>query len=314
MNILVVDDATDIRLIIKSVLEKLGHVVTTAVDGQHAWEILTSDNNFQIVISDWMMPNLDGIGLCKRIREKQFANYIYIILLTGMSGKKNLISGIDAGADDFATKPINSEEFEVRLKSAQRVLNLEYSLAKQNIQLEQVNRKLKIMATTDSLTGLFNRRALQRKLEENISLSQRTNQQTSLLLIDVDLFKPYNDTFGHIEGDIALQCVATLLQQGSRKSDYVARFGGEEFAIILPNTDIKGALARAETVRYVIESHQWIQRPITISIGVTTATKITDTAIETTEIYTQMLREADQALYDAKETGRNKSSHFADIT
>ena len=309
MNILVVDDAKDIRLIIKSVLEKLGHKVTTAADGEEAWALLLSSQDFQIVISDWMMPRLDGLGLCERIRNEHFSNYIYIILLTGMSGKTNLISGIAAGADDFATKPINSEELEVRLRSAKRILDLEQSLAQQNVELERANRKLQAMATTDSLTGLFNRRAFQERLEDNILFSLRATQPLSLLLIDVDFFKPYNDTFGHIEGDIALQRVSKILKASSRNSDYVARFGGEEFAIILPNTDAQGAMVCAEEVRFAIASQPWPKRPLTISIGVTT-TGISEENQEVTDTYTRLLSEADQALYTSKDTGRDKASHF----
>lgn len=311
MNILVVDDAKDIRLIIKSVLEKLGHTVTTAADGEEAWALLLNSQDFQIVISDWMMPKLDGLGLCERIRNEAFSNYIYIILLTGMSGRTNLISGIAAGADDFATKPINSEELEVRLRSAKRIMDLEQSLAQQNIELERANRKLQGMATTDSLTGLFNRRAFQSRLEDNILFSRRTRQPLSLLLIDVDFFKSYNDTFGHIEGDIALQRVSKILRESSRRSDYVARFGGEEFAIILPNTDAEGAKICAEEARRGIESYPWSKRPLTISIGVATVTHDTDEDEDASLIYTGLLSEADQALYTSKDTGRNRAYHFS---
>lgn len=313
MNILVVDDAKDIRLIIKSVLEKLGHTVTTAGDGEEAWTLLQDGQDFQIVISDWMMPRLDGLGLCERIRNEAFPNYIYIILLTGMSGRTNLISGIAAGADDFANKPINSEELEVRLRSAKRIMDLEQSLAQQNIELERANRKLQGIATTDSLTGLFNRRAFQARLEDNILFSRRTRQPLSLLLIDVDFFKSYNDTFGHIEGDTALQRVSKLLKSSSRGSDYVARFGGEEFAIILPNTDAQGANICAEEVRSAIESYQWPKRPLTISIGVATMTYNAEEDLEVSLVYTELLSEADQALYISKDTGRNKSSHFSTV-
>lgn len=310
MNILVVDDAKDIRMIIKSVLEKLGHTVTIAEDGEEAWTLLLANQDFQIVISDWVMPKLDGLGLCNRIRDEHFSNYIYIILLTGMSGKTNLISGIAAGADDFATKPINSEELEVRLRSAKRIMDLEQSLAQQNIELERANRKLQAMATTDSLTGLFNRRAFQDRLEESLLFSRRTSEPLSLLLIDVDFFKSYNDTYGHLEGDIALQWVSQILRTSSRNSDFVARFGGEEFAIILPNTNAEGAAVCAEEVRCAIESHAWPKRALTISMGATTANYDRETLLHATDMYTQLLSEADKALYISKGTGRNRVSHF----
>lgn len=138
MKILVVDDARDMRLIIQHLLTKLGHEVDTAEDGEYAWQML-QNNTYQVVVSDWIMPRVDGLALCRLIREADFSNYIYIILLTGMSGKQNLISGIEAGADDFATKPADIDELEVRLRSATRILELESSLALKNKSLEAAN-------------------------------------------------------------------------------------------------------------------------------------------------------------------------------
>lgn len=310
MDILVVDDAPDTRLIIKSVLKKLGHNVTTAEDGEEAWKLLCSNDEFQIVISDWVMPNLDGLGLCQRIRNEPFSKYTYIILLTGMSGKTNLISGIAAGADDFATKPINSEELEVRLRSAKRILDLEKTLAFQNAELERANKKLVTYATTDGLTGLYNRRAFQEHLEETLLFSRRANETLSLLILDVDYFKAYNDTFGHVEGDTALKIVASILKENSRKNDFVARFGGEEFTVILPNTNYNGATLCAEVLRNAIEKYPWLERQVTISVGVTTVEHKRDRDENVTEMYTRILSEADQALYRSKSTGRNKVTHF----
>ena len=310
MDILVVDDAPDTRLIIKSVLLKLGHNVTTAEDGEEAWKLLCSSDDYQIVISDWVMPNLDGLGLCQRIRNEPFSKYTYIILLTGMSGKTNLISGIAAGADDFATKPINSEELEVRLRSAKRILNLEKTLAFQNEELERANKKLVTYATTDGLTGLYNRRAFQEHLEETLLYSRRANETLSLLILDVDYFKAYNDTFGHVEGDTALKIVSSLLKENSRNNDFVARFGGEEFTVILPNTNYNGATLCAEVLRSAIEKYPWLERNVTISIGVTTVEYQRDRQEDVSEMYTRILSEADQALYRSKSTGRNKVTHF----
>lgn len=310
MDILVVDDAPDTRLIIKSVLKKLGHNVTTAEDGEEAWKLLCNNEDFQIVISDWVMPNLDGLGLCQRIRNEPFSKYTYIILLTGMSGKTNLISGIAAGADDFATKPINSEELEVRLRSAKRILDLEKTLAFQNEELERANKKLVTYATTDGLTGLYNRRAFQEHLEETLLFSRRANETLSLLILDVDYFKAYNDTFGHVEGDTALKIVSSILKENSRKNDFVARFGGEEFTVILPNTNYNGATLCAEVLRSAIEKYPWLERNITISVGVTTVEYQRERNEDSTEMYTRILSEADQALYRSKSTGRNKVTHF----
>lgn len=314
MNILVVDDAPEVLLILKTVLEKQGHTVTTASDGEEAWSLFSSTRAFQIVISDWVMPKLDGLNLCRRIRQETHSRYTYIILLTGMSGRTNLISGIAAGADDFATKPINSEELEVRLRSAKRILDLEKSLAKQNEALARANNKLQNMATTDGLTGLSNRRAFQDHLEKSLLYSRRASQTLSLLMIDVDFFKTFNDTYGHLRGDTALKMVASTLKKSSRNSDFVARFGGEEFSVILPNTNSEGAMHCAEELRRAIDKVPWPDRDVTVSIGVTTIEYRQvkgDIATDVpTEVLTKLLNEADKALYQAKETGRNKACHF----
>ena len=176
------------------------------------------------------------------------------------------------------------------------------------------NDKLQSMATIDGLTGLFNRRAFQENLEESLLFSRRSNQTISLLMIDVDLFKSFNDTYGHIKGDTALKTVASVLKKSSRNSDFVARFGGEEFSVILPNTDKQGAMHCAEELRRAIEAAKWPDRKVTISIGATTVKyeqlKSEITTEVPTEVITKVLNEADQALYQAKETGRNSACHF----
>lgn len=316
MNILVVDDAKDSRLILKTALERQGHYVTTSVNGEEAWSLFITDKTFEVVISDWLMPELDGPGLCSRIRATPLSTYTYLILLTGLTGKANIINGIAAGADDFSTKPINVEELEVRLRSAKRILDLEKSLALQNEALKRANEKLQSMATTDALTGLFNRRAFQKSLEETLLYSRRGDEAFSLLMIDVDFFKSFNDTYGHLKGDLALKTVADILKNTSRHTDYVARFGGEEFTVLLPKTGRKGAMLCAEELRKAIEHNQWPDRPVTISIGVTTVeyqtTKDGLPANIPSKIFTKVLNEADQALYQAKEVGRNTVCHFVD--
>lgn len=180
----------------------------------------------------------------------------------------------------------------------------EHRLAAQ--QLETANQQLTTLATTDGLTGMNNHRAFQERLAEEFAKTQRYKTPISLILLDVDLFKSYNDTFGHPEGDLVLKTVARVLQEAARETDYVCRYGGEEFVIILPNTEAQGAIEAAERLRAATEAHPWPLRPITASLGV--ATLQADLTTEQ-ELFTQ----ADRALYASKERGRNQVTHFADL-
>jgi two-component system chemotaxis response regulator CheY len=290
MKILAVDDAEIQLRILKSVLESAGHEVVEANDGQVAWEML-QDEHYRLVITDWMMPRLTGPELIQRIRAANWASYTYIILLTSQDAKSQMIEGLNAGADDYLIKPFDPAELIARLGIAQRILDLEARLAD--------------MARQDLLTGLFNRRALYEILQAALSQAGREASPLSLILIDLDHFKSVNDHYGHPMGDLVLQRVAETLRTNKRRYDSVGRWGGEEFLVILPNTDMNAGVIVAERLRAGIASTplsiaQTDNLALSASLGVT-STERTDSS----HSLDLLLKQADQALYQAKSQGRN---------
>lgn len=447
MNILVVEDNRVAAHLLVRTLEKLGHNAHFAEDGAKAWR-LVRERHFDIVISDWEMPEMDGLELCKHIREQHITPYVYFVLLTAKDQKEDRYIGLQAGADDFLVKPLDPTELIARLEVASRILGMQGQLAstvvsleiaqkrfselfmglpiagitidshgriqewnraclsllglqehllfersfvdvicppgmeqtlqeqidallsgtplidaewhyvqqngvfrhllwnaipltdphgtingalntllditnlkrteqqvrqysvqleQQQEELRQVNELLQKQATTDGLTGLNNHRAFQEAFVQEFQRAARYQQPLSVLMIDVDHFKQYNDSFGHPAGDEVLKCVASILKENARATDYVARYGGEEFVIVLSNTNEESAFAVADRTRRMIEEYPWITRPITISLGLSSLRASVDSTA-------QLLNEADQALYKSKMCGRNRvTQHFQSV-
>jgi two-component system cell cycle response regulator len=416
----------------------MGHTATSVENGALAWETLQKQS-FNVVISDWMMPQMDGLELCRHIRTRTSNEYTYFILLTARDQREDKFMGLQAGADDFLIKPLQSDELEARFEVAERLIGIQTQLANtvqnlqvaqrrfselfmglpiagisidaegriqewnracealfgfkesevffypfletvcppamrprveerlkcllngepisdfewdtlladgstrhflwnaiplasakgkvvgaintliditrlkvsenkvrlysealenQRAQLQEANILLQFQAVTDGLTGLHNHRAFQERLNSEFERAQRHNEPLSLIILDVDSFKQYNDSFGHPEGDEALKTIARLISDNVRGSDYPARYGGEEFVLLLPSTPLSKAYAAAERFRVVIEEHAWELRPITASFGVTTLRPEVVSA-------KALLAEADEALYHSKQLGRN---------
>jgi two-component system cell cycle response regulator len=244
MRVLLVEDEELTAAVLLGSLTSMGHQVTVAADGLSAWQIL-QDEHFPLLLSDWMMPGMDGPALCRRIRAVNNAPYTYIILLSALDRHEDQMEGLRAGADDFIVKPAAADELALRLDIAGRILDTQAKLERQNARLEA-------LATTDDLTGLKNRRQFFQDLNTHFAqtaigqsplsvtgsiYSTRRWAPLSLILLDVDHFKAYNDEFGHPAGDDILRGVANVLRGGSRDYDTVARHGGEEFAILLPDAD-----------------------------------------------------------------------------
>lgn len=273
----------------------MGHEVTVACDGEAAWEIVQG-GDVPLLISDWMMPNLDGPGLCRRIRDAGGDLYTYIILLTSRESREDKLEGLRAGADDFLTKPPDPDELAVRLEIAGRIINVHEVLAQKNLRLAE-------LATIDELTQLKNRRRFNEDLEHHVALSCRGGMPLSLILLDVDRFKQYNDIYGHPAGDEALRGVSASLRTFVREHDMVARFGGEEFVVLLPSTDADTALVVAERLRAEIAARTWPFGAVTASFGVATAHPADAESVST------LVESADQALYHAKRAGHNRVVH-----
>ena len=311
MRVLIAEDDPVSRLVLQRSIVALGHDCLVAGDGDEAWALFqqaqrAGQGPADVVISDWMMPGLDGIELCRRVRGNGGEGYTYFILLTALGDKAHLRTGLEAGADDYLTKPLDRDDLQLRLIAATRVTSLYRQLAAQKAELEQLNRQLAGQARTDALTGLGNRFQLWEDLNALHGRVERYGHQYAVALCDVDRFKLYNDTYGHLAGDEVLRRVAGVLGGGCRQGDTAYRYGGEEFLLLLPEQPLEGAVIAMERLRQAIEQLAILHAAnppagvVTISAGITALLPRERQDVEA------LLRKADAALYRAKELGRNR--------
>jgi two-component system, cell cycle response regulator len=296
MAIAIIEDDPVQRRVLRAILEHTGREVVEFADGIAAWESIRQDPSIQLVVTDWMMPGLDGPGLIKKIREAALSYYVYILLLTARQDRTDIVAGLQGGADDYLTKPVDPREFIARVVVGERIVRLEQ-------QLRSSHDEQRYLANHDLLTGAFNRRAFYERF--GVLAGNHEAQPISVLMIDIDHFKSINDRFGHHTGDQALQRLVQVVRTCIRASDWLARWGGEEFLVLLPSTDHDQALLIAERIRLAVARNpllvsDTVSMPINVSIGVTTAPSIALSELDT------MLREADGALYTAKDSGRNR--------
>jgi two-component system cell cycle response regulator len=299
MKILIAEDQATSALYLQRTLERLGHEATVAPDGEQAWRVVQS-GKAPLLISDWMMPHLDGLDLCRRIRASGGDRYTYIILLTSRDRREDRLEGLRAGADDFLTKPPDPDELTVRLEIAERILKVHGQLARQNERLAE-------LAAVDELTGTKNRRRFREDLDLLFAQAKRQSSPLSLIMLDLDHFKQYNDAFGHPAGDVVLHWTGSTLRTAVRSHDVVARYGGEEFVILLPATNQDEAVEVAQRLRLAIAGRPWPHRKVTASLGVGT------TGLETPDA-AALVDQADQALYQSKQAGRNQITHYRDCS
>jgi diguanylate cyclase (GGDEF)-like protein len=298
MRILVVDDEPLSRHMVQAAVDRLGHQWIAAQDGQAAWQCLTQDRP-EVLITDLLMPGIDGLELCRRVRADTRAGYTYIILVTVLSDRQDVVRGMQAGADDYLVKPLHLSDLQARLIAAQRVTDL-------HAELDRHRAELAHLARHDALTGLGNRRSLQEDLEILHARSQRYGRRFAVAMCDIDRFKAYNDTHGHQAGDQALRVVATTIAQELRGGDSVYRYGGEEFLLVLPEQTPDTALVAVERVRSAVERLA-IPQPaagpggrLTLSAGIAAFGPGETTSAE------ELLQRADATLYRAKAAGRNQ--------
>jgi diguanylate cyclase (GGDEF)-like protein len=297
MKVLVADDDPGSLLVARAAVERSGHHCVAAADGGEAWTLFQAHRP-DVVVTDRMMPRMDGLELCRAIRAEEAELYTYIVLLTSQGSRDDILSGLEAGADDYVTKPLDPFVLHARLLVALRVTTLHADLA-------HYRKVLSEQARTDPLTGLHNRLKLSEDLEQLHARSTRHGEEYSLAMCDVDNFKSYNDLYGHQAGDLALRAVASALGAQARRTDGVYRFGGEEFLLVLPRQGVNGAKALMErafsAVRDLAIPH--VGDPtgqLRLSAGISAFSAGHVVSAET------LLREADAALYAAKAAGRNR--------
>ena len=293
-KVLVVDDDPAMRRILTKVLEAAGHEVTCAGDGSEALEMLQQDPP-HFVITDWDMPVLNGAEFCRMVRMEELPHYVYIVMLTG-SHTNRLVEGLSSGADDFVTKPVKSQELLARMQAGTRVLELE--------------EKLSLLASHDPLTELVNRRTFFTTLDMEWRRSRRTGLALSCVMIDVDLFKKVNDTHGHMVGDAVLRTISSVLKKCCRDTDCVGRYGGEEFAVMLPDTDEHGAMLWAERCRLAVAEASVLVDQTSVHVTVSMGVAQRNDNFATPE---KLLDAADQALLEAKRLGRNRVVAFSSM-
>ncbi len=281
-------------------LRQAGYEVVSAKDGREALEVF-KERFFPIILTDLEMPEMDGLELCRAIRGNPAEGYVYIFLITARDSKKDIIVGLEAGADDYLTKPFDRSELIARLKTALRVLELEKSL-------KDAYEKIKILSITDKLTGCYNRTYMDEYLAKEITRATRYNRPVSLVMADIDHFKRVNDTHGHQAGDLILKDFVASIRKGLRKDvDWIARYGGEEFLMVLPETDFESAMLSAERLRRIVSenvsSYHGKEIRITASFGVAGFMPSERNKKTTHE---GIIDQADKALYQAKNEGRNR--------
>ena len=294
-GVLVVDDSPVYRKLMEHVLEGQPYRLRQASNGEEALEIYQKDCP-SIVITDWMMPDLSGIDLCRQLRNSGSHNYTYIILMTSNAEKANIIQGLRAGADDYVVKPFDSEEMAARIGVGRRTVELHDEIAAKNRKLEEI-------ARTDSLTGLLNRRALEEWASKYLHGAARHGFPLWVGIGDIDSFKAVNDGFGHEAGDTVLRVMAELLRGSTRQSDVCGRLGGAEFLVLLTHADCKSVEVTFNRLR---EKFGRLSFPFAgQTLKLTASFGVAGIEGKTPVDFKAVLREADQMLYEAKRQGRN---------
>jgi two-component system cell cycle response regulator len=306
-KILVVDDHEDNIELLRARLEARGYEVFGAADGYAALETVERVCP-DLILLDVMMPKMDGIEVVRRLKGNATLPFIPVIMQTALDSTENKVEGLDAGADDYITKPINFAELEARVNSLLRIKKLQTELKAREQELRELNDMLKKISLTDGLTGIENRRSLEDRLKEMWSHSVRLHEPMALVMCDIDKFKSVNDNYGHQAGDSVLKEFASLLKDEAREIDRVGRYGGEEFLLILPGTVLDAAVTFAERLREKVENHTFtyeggtLRRTMSCGVAGSPHPRVQDQEA--------LVRSADDALYVAKETGRNKVVRF----
>lgn len=289
-KILIVDDSPSVLRAMEKQLELAGHKSISARDGREAMEILKNETNICLIISDWLMPNMDGLELLSQVRQFPLLENIPFLMVTVLDSTEEAVVALRKGANDYIRKPYHPEELLARAGNLVKLWRFEKQLHRQ--------------ATFDELTGLYNRNNFTILLETEIARSKRYGNDFTLIMFDVDFFKTTNDQHGHLAGDLVLRHLGTFIKQQVRNVDYPCRYGGEEFALILPNTELPGATLLAERLReniglLAMDVSEKASISITCSFGVAQF-------IASEDDFESLVRKTDAALYESKKNGRNR--------
>ena len=297
MRVLLAEDDSISRRMLVAFLVKWGYEVLVATEGQEAWGILQGNDPPRLAVLDWMMPGRDGIDICRSIRQRKGWGYIYILLLTARGQKEDIVEGLEAGADDYITKPFDPYELRARLQAGRRIVEHQE-------QLLQAREALRDQASHDALTGLWNHGTILAILRKEVARAARTQSPFAVAMIDVDRFKSINDTYGHPAGDAILREAARRLRAAMRTYDSLGRYGGDEFLVVVPGCDPEGSARFAESFRARIDRKS-VETPegmipVTLSLGLVALDNLRDVKADA------LVRIADAALYRAKIAGRNR--------
>ncbi len=297
MKILLAEDSLFARQLLRDTLVASGYEVVLAEDGERAWRALQGPEAPSLALLDWMMPGLDGLEVCRRVRAAAREPYVYIIILTGKERPQDVVEGLAAGADDYLKKPFDNQELQARIRTGRRMVELHQ-------QLIAAREALREQATTDALTGVANRRTILETLGRELERSRRAGTSCAVVFVDLDHFKRVNDTHGHAAGDAVLRQAAATMRSILRPYDLLGRYGGEEFVAVLPGCDAAGAQAVAERLRATVSAAPTVvgelSLRVTCSIGVAVGGGASGADRE------RLLSAADAALYRAKQVGRDR--------
>jgi len=297
MKVLIAEDNVVSRRTLEALLVKWGYAVVTAADGDEAWGVLQGNDPPKLAVLDWVMPGKNGVEICRSVRQRKGKLYTYILLLTGRGEKQDVVEGLEAGADDYVTKPFDPYELRGRLRAGRRIVELQE-------QLVLAREALRDQALRDPLTDLWNHKTILGILRKEVARASRTRSPVTAAMINVDQFKAINDTYGHPAGDAVVRETARRLRAAMRTYDALGRYGGDEFLAVIPACDAPRAASFAESFRArvdrkAIETPEGVI-PVTLSLGVAAVADLRGVSSEA------LVRVADAALYRAKVGGRNR--------
>jgi two-component system cell cycle response regulator len=297
VKILIAEDDAISRRLLDTILRKWGYEVVVAHDGSQAWDELQKEDSPRLAILDWMMPGMDGVEVCGKVRDRTGSPYVYILLLSAKSQREDLVKGLESGADDYITKPFDANELKVRLRAGRRILDLQ-------TQLMSAQDAMRDQAARDPLTGIWNRNAIFDTFRAELARALRENKPIAIVMVDIDHFKDLNDTHGHMAGDAVLREFTGRIARSLRPYDGVGRYGGEEFLVVLPGCDLPSGMKHAERLRALMADERFDtsegRHTVTCSLGVASTSSADQKDMDS------LIRAADAALYRAKRNGRNR--------